>query len=71
MENKSIKHWFKGNLHTHSYWSDGDEFPEVIMDWYKSNGYQFVALSDHNTLAEGDQWIVIAEDSLYQNAFKN
>ena len=71
MENKSIKHWFKGNLHTHSYWSDGDEFPEVIMDWYKSNGYQFVALSDHNTLAEGDQWIVIAEDPLYQNAFKN
>ncbi|NND80278.1 MAG: histidinol-phosphatase, partial [Maribacter sp.] len=26
--------WFKGNLHTHSYWSDGDEFPEVIMEWY-------------------------------------
>lgn len=70
-ENKSIKHWFKGNLHTHSYWSDGDEFPEVIMDWYKSNGYQFVALSDHNTLAEGDQWIVIGEDSLYHNAFRN
>ncbi len=41
------------------------------MDWYKSNGYQFVALSDHNTLAEGDSWIVIAEDSLYQNAFRN
>ena len=48
------KQWFKGNLHTHSYWCDGDEFPEVIMDWYKSNGYQFIALSDHNTLAEGD-----------------
>ncbi len=38
-EEKNIipKQWFKGNLHTHSYWSDGDEFPEVIMDWYKSN----------------------------------
>lgn len=70
-ENKSTKYWFKGNLHTHSYWSDGDEFPEVIMDWYKSNGYQFVALSDHNTLAEGDRWITIAEDSLYQNSFRN
>jgi hypothetical protein len=70
-ENESIKHWFKGNLHTHSYWSDGDEFPEVIMDWYKTNGYHFVALSDHNILAEGDKWVVVSEDSLYQNAFRN
>lgn len=67
----STKHWFKGNLHTHSYWSDGDEFPEVIMDWYKSHDYQFVALTDHNTLAEGDKWKVISQDSIYQNAFKN
>jgi len=65
------EHWFKGNLHAHSYWSDGDEFPEVIMDWYKSNEYQFVVLSDHNTLAAGDKWIEIRQDSIYQNAFKN
>ncbi|MFD1615202.1 PHP domain-containing protein [Gelatiniphilus marinus] len=65
------KKWYKGNLHTHSYWSDGDEFPEVIMHWYKSNGYQFVALTDHNTLAKGDKWITVPEDSIYQNAFKN
>ncbi|WOD42728.1 PHP domain-containing protein [Hwangdonia lutea] len=68
---ESKKQWFKGNLHTHSYWSDGDEFPEVIMDWYKSNGYQFLALTDHNTLAEGDKWKTISKDSIYQNAFKN
>ncbi len=67
----SKKQWFKGNLHTHSYWSDGDEFPEVIMDWYKNNDYQFVALTDHNTLAEGDKWITISNDSIYQKAFKN
>ncbi len=67
----SKKQWYKGNLHTHSYWSDGDEFPEVIMDWYKSNGYQFVALTDHNTLAEGEKWKTISKDSIYQNAFKN
>lgn len=65
------KQWFKGNLHTHSYWSDGDEFPEIIMNWYKSNDYQFVALTDHNILAEGDKWITISEDSIYQKAFKN
>ncbi len=67
----SKKQWFKGNLHTHSYWSDGDEFPEVIMDWYKNNDYQFVALTDHNTLAEGDKWISLSNDSIYQEAFKN
>ena len=49
--------WWKGNLHTHSFWSDGDQFPEAIMDWYKSRGYHFAALSDHNRLAEGDRWI--------------
>ena len=27
--------WFKGNLHTHSLWSDGDDYPEMIADWYK------------------------------------
>lgn len=49
--------WRKGNLHTHSLWSDGDDFPEMIVDWYKTNGYDFIALSDHNTLAEGEQWV--------------
>jgi hypothetical protein len=67
----SQKKWFKGNLHTHSYWSDGDEFPEVIMDWYKSNNYQFVALTEHNVLAEIDRWKVISQDSIYQKAFKS
>jgi len=70
-EKKTIKQWYKGNLHTHSYWSDGDEFPEVIVDWYQSNAYHFIALSDHNILAEGDKWITISKDSIYQMAFKN
>lgn len=70
-EDTASPKWYKGNLHTHSYWSDGDEFPEVIMDWYKTHDYQFVALSDHNILAEGDKWIDIRPDSLYQQAFKN
>ena len=70
-QSETTTHWFKGNLHTHSYWSDGDEFPEVILDWYKSNDYQFMALSDHNTLAEGEKWVTIREDSMYQTAFQN
>ena len=53
--------WFKGNLHTHSLWSDGDDFPEMILQWYKDHGYQFVALSDHNSVAEGEFWYEIKE----------
>lgn len=60
--------WYKGNLHTHSYWSDGDEFPERIMEWYKANGYNFVGLSDHNVLAEGEKWKKITKSKLYQDA---
>ncbi|MDN3689028.1 histidinol-phosphatase [Cyclobacterium jeungdonense] len=67
----SENNWYKGNLHTHSYWSDGDEFPEVIMKWYKDNGYQFVALSDHNIFQEGEKWVSIRQDSMYRNAFQN
>jgi len=49
--------WWKGNLHTHSLWSDGDDYPEMIVDWYKNQGYHFLSLSDHNILSEGDRWI--------------
>ena len=62
--------WFKGNLHTHSYWSDGDEFPEVILDWYKDKGYHFAALSDHNILADHEKWVTIDSAQIYQDAFK-
>ncbi len=48
--------WFKGNTHTHSLWSDGDDFPEMITDWYVKNGYQFLGMSDHNVLARGERW---------------
>lgn len=49
--------YWKGNLHTHSLWSDGDDFPEMILDWYKQHGYQFLALTEHNVIAEGEKWI--------------
>jgi hypothetical protein len=25
----NAQHWYKGNLHTHSLWSDGDDYPEI------------------------------------------
>lgn len=49
--------WWKGNLHTHSLWSDGDDFPEMIADWYSKQGYHFLAISDHNVLGQGQRWM--------------
>lgn len=45
--------WWKGNLHTHTFWSDGDDFPEMVAEWYRTHGYHFLALSDHNLLQQG------------------
>jgi hypothetical protein len=50
-------HWYKGNTHAHTFWSDGDEFPEMVAHWYKSHGYDFLAISDHNRLMAGQQWV--------------
>jgi hypothetical protein len=56
-----VRRWQRGNLHTHSLWSDGNDFPEMIVDWYKRAGYQFVALSDHNVLSTTENWIEVGE----------
>lgn len=69
-EKHSAKQWYKGNLHTHSYWSDGDDYPEMIIDWYKSNEYDFVVLSDHNTLAEGEKWKLIPKSPSHELGFQ-
>lgn len=53
--------WWKGNLHTHTLWSDGDTYPELAVDWYQQQGYHFLAISDHNVLAEGERWIDTAK----------
>lgn len=53
---KPKQQWVKGNLHTHTLWSDGDDFPEMVLKWYKDHNYQFIALSDHNTIADKERW---------------
>ena len=54
--------WWRGNLHTHTLWSDGTDYPEMVVDWYKTNGYHFLALSDHNTLQQGTKWLTIGTE---------
>lgn len=66
---KETRRWYKGNLHTHTYWSDGDEYPEMVLDWYKTHDYDFVALSDHNTLSRDEKWIKVIKSGSYEKAF--
>ena len=47
--------WYSGQLHTHSYCSDGRGFPEQVIDVYKQRGYQFLSITDHNRFADDDR----------------
>ena len=60
-ESADKSRWYKGNLHTHSLWSDGDDFPEHIVKWYRDRGYHFLGISDHNTLHQGEKWVKYAD----------
>ncbi len=62
--------WWKGNLHTHTFWSDGDEFPESVLAWYRDHGYDFVALSDHNTVADTVRWLQFDTTSVRYPIFR-
>ena len=39
--------WYRGNVHTHSVISDGKRTPAEIVAYYRQNGYDFVAFTDH------------------------
>lgn len=69
--------WVRGNMHTHTFWSDGDDFPESVAKWYRENDYDFLVFTDHNILLEtptegpvrggqqlieGELWQRISED---------
>ena len=40
--------WLKGNLHSHSMFSDGKLTPEEMKEAYKHHGYDFLAVTDHD-----------------------
>jgi PKD repeat protein len=45
--------WFKGNTHCHSEVSSDSSTPqEELFGWYKTNGYHFVVMTDHNRYTE-------------------
>ena len=43
---------FKGQIHCHTQASDGNDTPQEIMEAYRSLGYQFVAITDHDSVTK-------------------
>lgn len=62
--------WYRGNMHTHSHWSDGDDYLESIAAWYQKEGYQFLVFTDHNVLADSDRWVEIKKTKGKDAAFE-
>lgn len=52
----------KGNLHTHTYRSDGVNSPEDVIYWYRANGYKFLALTDHNLYTAASAYPELQDD---------
>ena len=67
-----LLNWYRGNLHAHTTNSDGDAPPYDVMTWYKRNGYQFLAITDHNTFTDprlidtnpNDNFLVIGAEEI-------
>ncbi len=61
--------WYRGNMHTHSLWSDGDDYPEMIATWYREHEYDFLVVTDHNVLQRGERWIDVEKNKGGLKAF--
>ncbi len=59
----NAERWYRGNLHTHSLWSDGDEYLEMIAVWYRDHEYDFLCFTDHNVLQRKERWIDVEKNA--------
>ncbi|MBM3262788.1 MAG: PHP domain-containing protein [candidate division Zixibacteria bacterium] len=48
--------WLRGNLHTHTTFSDGKRTPEAVIKDYENRGYDFLAISDHDVFVKPDKY---------------
>lgn len=44
--------WFRGNLHSHTTMSDGKLSPQDVVEFYRSRGYDFLCLTDHEKMSD-------------------
>ncbi len=70
LQAKGELQWYRGNMHTHSLWSDGDDYLEMIALWYRDHDYQFLVFTDHNVLANTERWINVADSKGGQEAYE-
>jgi len=47
---------FKGNVHMHSLWSDGIRPASQVAERYRSRGYHFICLSDHDVYTDTEEF---------------
>jgi hypothetical protein len=69
-------HWYRGNTHTHTSESDGNAPPLDVARWYKTHGYAFVVITDHEKvtdvgplnaqLAEPNKFLVVRGEEITQ-----
>lgn len=51
--------WYKGNLHLHTDQSDGELSVKEAIDGYVENGYDFLAITDHDYVAIAEKFTKI------------
>lgn len=44
--------WYKGNIHTHSTFSDGTRTPKNLAEMYNGCGYDFLSITDHSIVTD-------------------
>lgn len=44
--------WYRGNTHAHTLNSDGDSPPDEVVRWYRTHGYHFTFITDHEFITD-------------------
>ncbi|MGL4338340.1 MAG: PHP domain-containing protein [Turicibacter sp.] len=52
----------KGDLHVHTYYSDGREEPAIVAANYRKNGFDFLAMTDHSLWKPSKEAIEFYQD---------
>lgn len=70
------KNFYKGNMHCHSNLSDGRLSPKELKDYYKSNGYSILAITDHehinnNSYLDDEDFLTITSCEIAIKEFPN
>ena len=66
--------WYRGNLHTHTTLSDGHLDPDEAIQYYRKEGYSFLAITDHRRFYQYNEekgFTLLGGTELDDNDFEN